>query len=65
MPKVATKRLIRPTAPKRRSASAPSNPPAGGKSKALTMDELLAGSDIAQIKAGDVVEGLVSSVKKH
>ncbi len=29
------------------------------------MDELLAGSDVAQIKAGDVVEGVVSSVKKH
>lgn len=29
------------------------------------MDELLATSDIAQIKAGDVVEGVVSSVKKH
>jgi len=33
--------------------------------KNLTMDELLAASDIAQIKAGDVVEGIVSSVKKH
>ena len=65
MPKVATKRLTRPTAPKRRSVPTPSNPPAGGKSKGLTMDELLAGSDIAQIKAGDVVEGIVSSVKKH
>jgi small subunit ribosomal protein S1 len=29
------------------------------------MDELLAGSDIAKIKAGDVVEGVVSSVRKH
>ncbi|MBI2592080.1 S1 RNA-binding domain-containing protein [Candidatus Saccharibacteria bacterium] len=29
------------------------------------MDELLASSDIAQIKAGDAVEGIVSSVKKH
>src|SRR3990167_8065162 len=65
MPKVATKRLTRPTATKRRSVPTPSNPPAGGKSKGLTMDELLAGSDIAQIKAGDVVEGIVSSVKKH
>jgi len=65
MPKVATKRLTRPTAPKRRPVSTPSDPPAGGKSKGLTMDELLAGSDIAQIKAGDVVEGIVSSVKKH
>lgn len=33
--------------------------------RSLTMDELLAGSDIAQIKTGDVVEGTVSSVKKH
>lgn len=34
-------------------------------SKSLTMDELLAGSDIKQIKAGDVVEGTVNSVRKH
>lgn len=33
--------------------------------KDLTMDELLATHDIAQIKTGDVVEGTVSSVKKH
>jgi small subunit ribosomal protein S1 len=31
----------------------------------LTMDELLAGSDIKQIKTGDVIEGMVTSVKKH
>lgn len=31
----------------------------------VTMDELLAGSDIAQLKAGDVVEGTILSVKKH
>src|SRR5579871_608230 len=35
------------------------------KSSAMTMDELLAAYDVAQIKAGDVVEGIVSSVKKH
>ena len=29
------------------------------------MDELLAASDIKKIKAGDVVEGIVSSVRKH
>jgi small subunit ribosomal protein S1 len=29
------------------------------------MDELLASSDLKQIKAGDVVEGIVSSVRKH
>lgn len=29
------------------------------------MDELLAGSDIKQIKAGDAVEGTVSTVRKH
>lgn len=34
-------------------------------SKATTMDELLAGSDIKQLKTGDVVEGVVSSVRKH
>lgn len=34
-------------------------------SKELTMDELLAGSDIQELKANDVVEGTVLSVKKH
>lgn len=32
---------------------------------AITMDELLAGSDIKELTAGDVVEGTVSSIKKH
>lgn len=31
----------------------------------VTMDELLASSDIIQLKTGDVVEGVVSSVHKH
>lgn len=31
----------------------------------LTMDELLAASDVAKIKTGDVVEGTVTSVRKH
>lgn len=31
----------------------------------LTMDELLAGSEIQQLKTGDVVDGKVMSVKKH
>ena len=31
----------------------------------VTMDELLAGSEIEQLKNGDVVEGAVMSVKKH
>lgn len=31
----------------------------------LSMDELLASSEIQQLKAGDVVEGTVLSVKKH
>src|SRR4051794_34295322 len=31
----------------------------------ITMDDLLAGSDIRQVKAGDVVEGTVISVRKH
>jgi small subunit ribosomal protein S1 len=34
-------------------------------SQNLTMDELLAGSDIQELKASDVVEGTVLSVKKH
>jgi small subunit ribosomal protein S1 len=35
------------------------------KSSTITMDELLASSDIEQLKSGDVVEGVVSSVRKH
>ncbi len=34
-------------------------------SKSLTMDELLASVDIPNIKTGDVVEGMVTSVRKH
>ncbi len=34
-------------------------------SKALTMDELLASSDIQELKTGEIVEGKVLSVKKH
>lgn len=34
-------------------------------SKVLTMDELLAGSDVAQLSAGEVVEGTITSVKKN
>lgn len=34
------------------------------KSK-VTMDELLASSDVKQLEAGDVIEGVVSSVRKH
>ena len=31
----------------------------------MTMDELLAGSDVKELATGDVVEGVVSSIKKH
>lgn len=31
----------------------------------ITMDELLAGSSVEQLKVGDVIEGVVTSVKKH
>src|SRR5215207_2313666 len=34
-------------------------------SNTVTMDDLLASSDIIQLKTGDVVEGVVSSVHKH
>jgi ribosomal protein S1 len=34
-------------------------------SKALTMDELLAGSDIKPLAPGDVIEGMVTAVKKN
>ncbi|GAC1392437.1 MAG: hypothetical protein NVSMB46_08290 [Candidatus Saccharimonadales bacterium] len=32
---------------------------------AVTMDELLASTDIKQLKPGDVVEGVITSVRKH
>lgn len=35
------------------------------KSKLVTMDDLLAQSDIKQLKAGDVVEGIITSVRKN
>ena len=35
------------------------------KSTTITMDELLAGSDLGGLKTGDVVEGVVTSIKKH
>jgi small subunit ribosomal protein S1 len=31
----------------------------------VTMDELLEGSDVKQLEVGDVIEGVVSSVRKH
>src|SRR3989338_2039020 len=34
-------------------------------SSGVTMDDLLASSDIIQLKIGDVVEGVVSTVHKH
>lgn len=35
------------------------------KTASITMDDLLASSDIQQLKAGDVVEGTITSVHKH
>lgn len=35
------------------------------KNATITMDELLAGSDVKQLEAGDVVEGTIASVRKH
>lgn len=35
------------------------------KTASITMDELLASNDVKQLKTGDVVEGLITSVKKH
>lgn len=35
------------------------------KNASITMDELLEGSDIKQLETGEVVEGVVSSVRKH
>lgn len=34
-------------------------------SKTVTMDDLLAGADIRQLKTGDVIEGVITSVRKH
>ena len=35
------------------------------KTTSITMDDLLAGSELKQLKSGDMVEGTVTSVKKH
>ena len=35
------------------------------KNNIVTMDELLAGSDVKQLEVGDVVEGSIASVRKH
>lgn len=35
------------------------------KNSTITMDELLAGSEVKELTAGDVVEGTISSIKKH
>ncbi|OGL29578.1 30S ribosomal protein S1 [Candidatus Saccharibacteria bacterium RIFCSPHIGHO2_02_FULL_47_12] len=35
------------------------------KSATMTMDDLLASTDIKELKPGDVVEGVITSVKKH
>ncbi|HEY4161290.1 MAG TPA: S1 RNA-binding domain-containing protein [Candidatus Saccharimonadales bacterium] len=35
------------------------------KSSTITMDELLAGSDVKQLETGDVIEGAIASVRKH
>lgn len=34
-------------------------------SKTMTMDELLASSEVKQLKTGDVIEGAITSVRKH
>jgi small subunit ribosomal protein S1 len=35
------------------------------KNTSLTMDELLAGSEVKNLEAGDVIEGTIASVRKH
>ena len=35
------------------------------KNSSMTMDELLESSDVHQLKSGDVVEGVITSVRKH
>lgn len=35
------------------------------KNTNVTMDDLLAGSELKQLEAGDIVEGTISSVRKH
>ena len=60
MPKTLSKNLTLSNNRSKRSVRQPADDSTG-----LTMDELLASTEITQIKAGDVVEGIVSSVKKH
>ena len=35
------------------------------KNANLSMDDLLASSEIKQLKTGDVIEGKITSVRKH
>src|SRR5580704_15811811 len=35
------------------------------KNNTVTMDELLAGSEVKQLEAGDVIEGTIENVRKH
>src|ERR1700750_1643126 len=35
------------------------------KNTTITMDELLAGSEVKQRETGDVIEGTIASVRKH
>lgn len=35
------------------------------KNSTITMDDLLAGSDVKELATGDVVEGVVTSIRKH
>ncbi|HSX18363.1 MAG TPA: S1 RNA-binding domain-containing protein [Candidatus Saccharimonadales bacterium] len=54
-----------PRGAKSASGTAGSASRQAGTARSLTMDELLATSEVKQIKTGDVVEGVVSTVRKH
>lgn len=62
MSKIDTKNSTSSVSTKPRSSSTLSKQ---SQSKSLTMDELLENSTLEQMKSGDVVEGVVSSVRKH
>lgn len=65
MPKTSVKNLTPVESSSNSKGSTRGTSPSAKPSTGLTMDELLAKSELKQIKAGDVVEGVVSSVRKH
>ena len=65
MPKASVKNLTPVESSSNSTGSTRGTSPSAKRSTGLTMDDLLAKSDLKQVKTGDVVEGTVNSVRKH